>query len=132
LYLDHTGKLGLQLGNGGNPYVNYTSNANLADGYWHHFAVTVNRTGNTKEILWYVDGNLVDTTPAPLTGDLTNSSPLRLGSHSFQLGGYLKAVLGQTERFSKVLTATEVRDIYAVGKCMPPGPPPPCPCLLCQ
>jgi len=132
LYLDNNGKLGLQLANGGNSPINYTSNANLADGYWHHFAVTVNRTGNPKEILWYVDGNLVDTTTAPLPGDLTNSSPLRLGSRSFQLGGYLKAVLGQTELFSKVLTATEVRDIYAVGKCMPPGPPPPCPCLFCQ
>ena len=134
VYLDHTGKLGLQLANGTtlNSPVNYTSNANLADGYWHHFAVTVNRTGNPKEILWYVDGTLVDTTPAPLAGDLTNSSPLRLGSRSFQLGGYLKAVLGQTELFSRVLTATEIHDIYTVGKCMPPGPPPPCPCLFCQ
>jgi primary-amine oxidase len=132
LYLDHTGKLGLQLGDGVHPFVNYISNANVADGYWHQFAVTVNRTGNPKEILWYVDGNLVDTTPAPLAGDLTNASPLRLGSRSFVLGGYLKAVLGETELFSGVLTGAQIHDIYAAGKCRPPGPPPPCPCLLCQ
>ena len=134
LYL-FSGKLGLQLGNGTSPWVNYNSNANVADGYWHHFAVTVNRTGsngNPKQILWYVDGNLVDTTPAPLTGNLTNVSPLRLGSRSFQLGGILKAVLGQTELFNRALTPAEVHNIYAVGKCMPPGPPPPCPCLFCQ
>jgi hypothetical protein len=128
LYL-FNGKLGLQLANG-TTFANYTSNVTVADGYWHHFAVTVNRTG-VKEIRWYLEGNQIDTTPAPLAGDLTNASPLRLGSRSFQLGGYLKAVLGETEIFSRVLTPTEIHDIYAVGKCRPPGPPPPC-CLFCQ
>lgn len=131
VYLDNNGKLGLQLGNGSSPFANYTSNANLADGYWHHFTVTVNRTSNPKQILWYVDGNLVDTTPAPLAGNITNPSSLRFGSRSFQLSGWLKAVLGETELFNRVLTPTEIHDIYAAGKCRPPGPPPPC-CLFCQ
>jgi Concanavalin A-like lectin/glucanases superfamily/Copper amine oxidase, enzyme domain len=127
-----SGKLGLQLADGINPYANYTSNTMLSDGYTHHVAVTVNRTGTPKQILWYVDGNNVDTTPAPLAGSLTNASPLRLGSRSFQLGGYFNGVLGETELFNRVLTPLEVHDIYAAGKCRPSGPPPPCLCVFCQ
>jgi hypothetical protein len=119
-----SGKLGLQLSDGLNPYANYTSNTMLSDGYTHHVAVTVSRTGTPKQILWYVDGNNVDTTPAPLTGSLTNASPLRIGSFN--------GVLGETELFNRVLTPLEVHNIYAAGKCRPSGPPPPCICVFCQ
>jgi hypothetical protein len=110
------GKPGVQLANG-ITFANYLANTTVSDTYWHHLAVTVNRSGTTKEIRWYVDGNLVDTTPSPLTGSLTNASPLRLGVRSFQLTGYLKASLGEMELFNRVLTPAEIHDIYAVGKC---------------
>ena len=111
------GKLGVQLANGTPSPPNYVSNTIVADGYWHHVTVTVNRSGITKEIDWYVDGNLVDMTPSPLTGSLTNSAPLRFGVRSFQLSGFLKGVLGELELFNRVLTPTEIHDIYAAGKC---------------
>jgi len=111
----YNGKLGMQLATGS--YVNYNSNAAVADGYWHHVAVTVNRTGGLKEIRWYVDGNHIDTSPGPVAGSLTNVSPLRFGANSLSLGGYLKGVLGELELFSRVLTPVEIHDIYAVGKC---------------
>jgi len=93
------------------------ANTIVADTYWHHVAVTVNRSGVTKEIRWYVDGKLVDITSSPLAGSITNTSPLRFGVRSFQLSGHLKGILGETELFNRVLTPTEIHDIYALGKC---------------
>ncbi len=110
------GKPGLQLANA-ITYANYVANTTVADAYWHHLAITVNRNGATKEIRWYVDGNLVDTTPAPLAGSVTNASPLNLGVRSFQLNGFLKGSLGETELFNRVLTPAEIKEIYAQGKC---------------
>ena len=113
----NSGKLGLQLANG-TSYSNYLSNAVVADTYWHHAAVTVNRTATTKEIRWYVDGVLAGTTPAPLTGTLNNNGPLRLGARSQSPpSGFFKGVLGEIELYNRLLSAAEVRDIYASGKC---------------
>lgn len=113
----YNGNPGLQLANG-TSYANYIANATVADGYWHHVAVTVNRTGIVKEIRWYVDGSLVDTNPAPLAGSITSPAPLRFGARSFtSLSGFFAGALGELELFKTVLTATEVHDIYAAGKC---------------
>lgn len=100
--------VGLQLSNGAS-FNNYTSTAVVADGHWHQVTFTVDRSSATKEIRMYVDGNLTDTVSNPLAGTLTNTSPLRLG----QFNGSV----GETELFPRVLTPTEVRDIYSVGKC---------------
>ncbi|HKO55107.1 MAG TPA: LamG-like jellyroll fold domain-containing protein [Thermoanaerobaculia bacterium] len=99
---------GLQLANG-TTFANTTSTAVVADGHWHHVIVTIDRTSTTKEMRWYVDGNLTDTFPNPLAGSLSNTAPLRFG----QFNGSL----GEVELFPRVLTASEVRDVYAVGKC---------------
>jgi primary-amine oxidase len=113
----YDGKPGLQLANG-TTFANYIANATIADGYWHHVAVTVNRTSSIKEIRWYVDGNLVDITPAPLAGSITSPAPLRFGARSFTtLSGFLKGSLGEFELFNRVLTPDEIGSIYAAGKC---------------
>jgi hypothetical protein len=65
-----------------------------------------------------VDGNLVDTTPAPHAGSITSVAPLRFGARSFTtLSGFFAGALGELELFKTVLTPTEVHDIYAAGKC---------------
>ena len=119
LYLDN-GKPGVQLAYGGSHF-NYASNTSVADGNWHHLAVTVNRTGSnvpaTKEILWYVDGLLVDTNPLPaLTGSLDNTSPLRLAVRSSSLSGYWNGVLDELELFNNVLSGSDIFTIYAAGR----------------
>jgi hypothetical protein len=109
LYL-FASKVGLQLANG-TTFANYTATPVVADGHWHHLTVTVNRTGTPKEIRWYIDGNLTDTFPNPLAGSITNTSTLRFGE--------FPGSLGDVELFGRVLSAAEVHDIYAVGKCPP-------------
>jgi hypothetical protein len=102
-------KVGLQLANG-TTFFNYVSTAVVADDLWHHVTVTVDRSSATKEIRWYVDGNLVSTSPNPLAGSLTNTSTLRFG-----LG--FTGSLGEIELYGRVLSPLEVHDIYTVGKC---------------
>lgn len=118
LYLDN-GKPGVQLAYGGSHF-NYTSNTSVADGNWHHLAVTVNRTGSNgkpKEIQWYVDGLSVDTHPLPaLTGSLDNTSPLRLAVRSSSLSGYWNGVLDELELFSNVVSKDDMFTIYAAGR----------------
>jgi hypothetical protein len=116
------GKLGIQLADGPH-FMNYGSsgaNANIADGNWHHVAVTVNRTGANPEIKWYVDGIPVgiptSLVGSPVTGSLTNSSPLRLGVRSISFSGYWKGILDELELFNSVLAENEVFAIFAAGR----------------
>lgn len=116
------GKLGIQLADGPH-FMNYGSsgaNANIADGNWHHIAVTVNRTGANPEITWYVDsipvGNPTSLVGSPVTGSLTNSSPLRLGVRSISLSGHWKGILDELELFNSVLAESEVFAIFAAGR----------------
>jgi hypothetical protein len=108
---------GLQIANG-SVWNNYMANAIVADGAWHHAAVTVRRSGTTKEVRWYVDGSHVTTIPSPVAGSITNASPLRFGARSqTPVGGFLNGALSEMELFNRVLTSDEVNYIYASGKC---------------
>ncbi|MEY2547453.1 MAG: hypothetical protein QOD64_35, partial [Verrucomicrobiota bacterium] len=110
------GKPGIQLANGVG-FNNYIAPVAVTDGFWHHVAVTVNRT-SLNEIRWFLDGNLVNSTPAPLSGSLTNTSPLRFGARSqMPITGFLNGALGELELFNRALFPAEVQAIYAAGKC---------------
>jgi Concanavalin A-like lectin/glucanases superfamily/Copper amine oxidase, enzyme domain len=116
LYLWYGNPL-VQLANG-TSYFNYVAQAGVSDGFWHHAAVTVNRTGNPKDIRWYVDGKLVTTIPSPLSGSVTSSAPLRFGARSqTSASGFFDGALSEIELFNRVLTPDEVNYIYASGKC---------------
>jgi primary-amine oxidase len=111
------GKPGIQLANGVG-FNNYIATVGVSDGLWHHVAVTVNRMGGVHEIRWFLDGNLVNSIPAPLSGSLTNASPLRFGARSQSpINGFLKGTLGELEMFNRALYPSEVQAIYAAGKC---------------
>jgi hypothetical protein len=110
------GKLFMQLAVGGTPH-NYPSNAFIADGNWHHIAVTIDRTSSTREIRWFIDG--IAKTPAipnPVAGSLDNVFPLRLGVRSFSQGGFWNGTLDELELFNRVLTESEVFAIFAAGR----------------
>lgn len=113
-------RLGLTLGdNSGSS--NYTSIpvANLADGQWHHVAVSVRRASSTG-IRWYHNG-------APLTaqtndptnhpGSLMNNSPLRIGTRtaSTPLSGWFQGDMDELEIFNRSLGASEVLSIFNAG-----------------
>ena len=130
--------MGLQLGDRAHGFTNYgsapmgpgTGNPNtglvgLTANAWHHVAVTVPRRGTTG-ILWYLDGYLV-TSPTNIptqTGTLVNNVPLRIGANGPANGGgsYFNGSLDELQIFNRVLTATEVLDIYnalSSGQCKP-------------
>ncbi|MCL5030085.1 MAG: SpaA isopeptide-forming pilin-related protein [Bacteroidetes bacterium] len=122
------GKLSLQLANGVlfNSYTNYTSPVLVADGNWHHIAITVSRT-NTQGIIFYLDGVQIQFgNPTGYQGSLTNSSSLKIGHQtlvgSFSGIGTFKGILDEIELFKRVLTPQEVQAIYnagSAGKCKP-------------
>jgi hypothetical protein len=112
------GTLWLQLATGS--YGNFSSAANIADGQWHFFAVTVERK-NQAGIRWYIDG--VQTSvrnPGAHTATLTNSSHLRFGRRTVDSPGQFKGALDELEIFTRALSAGEVVNIFsagAAGKC---------------
>jgi hypothetical protein len=114
----YDGKLFLQLAVGGG-YQNYPSNANISDGNWHHFVVTVDRTQEVA-VKWYVDGKETSKTLNPIAGSVDNPAPLRLGRRSFSQPVYWQGTLDEVEIFKRALTSDEVFAIYSagrVGKC---------------
>ncbi len=115
------GHLGVQLADGTGH--NYTSGAFIADGLWHHIAVTVDRD-DPQGLSFYVDGMLREVMdPTSASGSLDNVAPLRLGARSFMQSGFFAGLLDEVELFSRVLTAEEVTQIWAAaqfGKCRMP------------
>ncbi|PKL83487.1 MAG: hypothetical protein CVV24_04810, partial [Ignavibacteriae bacterium HGW-Ignavibacteriae-3] len=122
------GKLHLQIANGAfmNSYTNYPSPVLVADGNWHHIAITVSRT-NTQGIIFYVDGAQIQFgNPTGYQGSLTNTSSLRIGSQTFAGSfsgiGKFKGILDEIELFNRVLTQAEIVSIFnagSSGKCKP-------------
>ncbi|MEA2691557.1 MAG: hypothetical protein QOJ16_944, partial [Acidobacteriota bacterium] len=124
----YRGQLGLQLGDA-NGYDNFVSKAFVADGAWHHFAVTVER-GRKKGIRWYLDGQEVAPRADPTLhpGSLDSSAPLRFAVRSSSLDGYWKGVLDELSFYNRALNPQEALSIYraqAFGKCQvtPPFAP---------
>jgi hypothetical protein len=100
----------------------YVSSVHVADGNWHHIAVTVDRT-DPSGIKFYKDGIMISMAdPTTNPGTITAISPLRIGSLSFTVGDLFKGSLDEIELFNRVLTPQEVNSIYSAGsagKCKP-------------
>jgi hypothetical protein len=101
---------------------NYTSNADVADGNWHHVAVTVQRTG-TAQIELYVDGNSRFKGVAR-TGNANNNAALLIGrGYPIVISTpYFKGAIDELEIFNRALTRNEINAIFAAGpagKCKP-------------
>ena len=126
------GFLGFQLANGlgsGIDYISTALTAFVADGAWHHIAVTVDRMNeNLTGGKFYVDGNEVDQfDPTNQAGSLANASPLRLAVRSSSLTEYYRGALDEVELFHRVLTPAEIQGIFRAGssgKCKCVDPPP--------
>ena len=114
------GNLGVQLATG--TFLNFISTKNVADGLFHHVAVTVDR--NTAGML-YVDGIPVHPfNPTGHEGDLTNTAALMIGRRSPNTGtisaGFFKGVIDEVELFNRALLQPEVEAIFkrgSQGKC---------------
>ncbi len=120
------GGLGFQLAAPLGNYQNFNSSAFVADGEWHHIAVTVARN-DSSGLKFYVDGNLVATRdPTPYNSSLTNTAVFRIASHSYDQDPnfMFEGIVDELELFNRVLTPAEVQLIWAadsLGKCKPPA-----------
>ncbi|MGD2071688.1 MAG: LamG domain-containing protein [Gemmatimonadota bacterium] len=120
----YRGELGLQLADG--RWSNYLSGIPIADGAWHHVAVTVDRDA-PDGIRWYLDGEEAGTrrNPRGRTGPLSNDGALVLGGRSFEASGRWRGELDEVEVFGRVLGVGEVWRIWTAGpegKCTCPNP----------
>ncbi|MCS7158328.1 MAG: LamG domain-containing protein, partial [Blastocatellia bacterium] len=140
------GRLGFQMANGagsstctptptaGVSCVNYvapTTSPNVADGQWHHVAVTVDRANTTSGVRLYVDGAQVFTGAplgAPPSGipttpaNLDNASDLYMGVRTpgQGSGGFFRGDLDEVELIKRALGLTEIQALVqarSAGKC---------------
>ncbi len=114
-----SGKLGLQLADGN--YTNFTSQAFVADGNWHHVAITADRSSSTG-LKFYVDGSQVGSSlnPTGRSGSLSNSSALRIGTRSLSLSGFWNGTIDELALHDAVLSPSLIADIANAsshGKC---------------
>lgn len=120
-YLNN-GKPGLTMGDGTN-FVTVDTTTNVADGLWHHLAVTVDRD-QAAGIVFYVDGAVVLTgNPTTATGSITTTNVLRIGAVSgFSPAAFYDGLMDEIEIFNRALGAPEVASVYLAdvyGKCKP-------------
>lgn len=115
----YKGKLSLQLNDSG-PNTNYVSSLFVADGRWHHIAVTVARK-DKKGIIFYLDGmptQLGDPTLRP--GNLDNTEPLLIARNANDEDNngnkiHFKGILDEIELFNRVVSPIEVQNLYTAG-----------------
>jgi len=93
--------------------------ANIADGAWHHVAVTVRRSSATGGHI-YVDGAVVlQFDPTGRQGNVDNASNLWIGrshANSCTPETYLAGGLDEVEMFPRELTAAEVQTLFRAGR----------------
>lgn len=114
---NYNGSLLLQLADGvGNEFTNYISNISIADGNWHHVAVTVDRN-QPDGGRWYLDGvEVVGERFNPTRkGSLSNSKPLVIGRRSDNPGwpGFFKGEISRVRLAKRVLSSQEIQALAA-------------------
>lgn len=105
---------------------NWVSQSQVADGRWHHVAVTVLRGSVTGGKL-YVDGMPVLTfDPTVRNKSLSNKADLLIAKHQFSTStNYFSGNLDEIEIFSRAITAAHIQSIYnagSAGKCKKVNP----------
>jgi len=118
-------RLGVQLADP-NP-VNYLSPAFvIADGLWHHVAVTVRRrvgSSNVARIRFYNNGTMFPAlSPTTQAGSLANGTPLRIGTRTANnpLTARFKGDIDELEIFGEELSPGSIAQIFQAdyfGKC---------------
>ncbi len=112
----YQGRPGLQLADGSS-FANFIPPNVIADGTWHHLAISVNRT-SASGVRFFIDGSFVAAyNPLPYAGSLTNPNPLWIGVREPALGGsgYFEGDLDEIEIFRGVLKPEDILRIFRAG-----------------
>jgi len=108
------GRLGIQLSYAGK-WFNFIPESTpiIADGDWHHFAITVDRS-ETDGIVFYIDGSAVDEkkNPTRFSGCLSNDASLFIGGQSAASSFGFIGELDELNFYAVVLERTEVEAAY--------------------
>lgn len=121
LVMDSNENVVAQIRQDGGNYRVLWSTKTFTDGCWHHAMMTFDNSTDTVAL--YIDG-VVDTGSSSITagtiGSLTNANNLHVGYAQFfgagAGGSYFNGKLADPICFSRVLTATEVSQIYNAGQ----------------
>ncbi|HTV61292.1 MAG TPA: LamG-like jellyroll fold domain-containing protein, partial [Verrucomicrobiae bacterium] len=100
--------------------VSSTTGPAITDTNWHHIAVTY--SGSTVD--FYLDGNLADSVAHSVT--FTFTTPAGIGCYADAKNQGFLGSLDEVSVYNRVLTSTEIQDIYlagSAGKCFTPTPP---------
>ena len=89
---------------------NYTSNRRINDGDWHAISVTFDNSNTLVSL--YIDGQLDSTFGTPVA-TLSVTNQLNLGVERYDSNFYFGA-LDEVRLFNRVLTPTEISQLYAV------------------
>ena len=93
----------------------YHSNGFVADGNWHHIAVSIDRD-NPQGMRFYLDGQLIAIAdPTDRMASLANDKPLRIGSRSSYITGLFKGAIGAINLYHRQLSQHEVRSLFLQG-----------------
>lgn len=116
------GRLGIQMADGRHyNFLPPSSSPQIADGDWHHFAVTVDRQASAG-IKFYVDGAEVGTEdPTRRPGCLSNDASLFIGGQSSDSGFGFIGELDELTFWADVPDPTEIEAIYRAdnsGHCL--------------
>ncbi len=97
--------------------------ANVADGSWHHVAMSYDGSSQAAGVNFYVDGqpDAGTTSVDALSGDTTNALPVYLGSRAAS-AFYFNGSMSDVAAYSRAMTADQVAEHYARGKAAPEGP----------
>lgn len=104
------GSVGLQMSG-----TDFTSAHDLADGAWHHIAITVDRDSAFGGLI-YVDGTVVHTfNPTSQSASLDTSANLYIGRHKSTNSSAFDGLIDEIQLHDRVLTPAEITDIRDAG-----------------
>ena len=95
----------------------------MADGNWHHIAVTVDRNSSSRRQVLHGRDIRSDHFNPTQPGPLKNPSPLRMGSRSSSFTEFYSGTLDEVELFSRALTPGEIQGIAWPGQTASASPP---------
>lgn len=109
----------------GSPMVGAIAPLTVADGKWHHLAVSVDRDSSIGGRL-FVDGVAVATfDPTPAQGNIGNSSEMWIGrsraAAGTRAGAFLAGALDEMDIFKRALKPGEVAGVFQAGPAGKPG-----------
>jgi hypothetical protein len=110
----HYGRLALEMGDG--EFTLFESRVFVADGRWHHVAVTVRR-GSTTGARFYLDGRqLGKRGNATLrSGSLDNAEPLLFATGEAAAGSFWKGILDEMTLSRRALAPDEITSLFRAG-----------------